>query len=398
MWEMPVIRQARMQSGNLWRIAFGVDVPAEANGFDDAMDEYVTNYLFKAAACDPDNPRIVRGFMPGYCWQGENAPAQAVPGARMGGDNPDNCYRFIGIGHGRRYRLTVKPVGTVPSDITFTLVGNWGTSVTIQTQEWAALDKQADGSAVITIDDQPGNGNPNHLTTAPNVKFLFVRDSLNDWATETPLALSIEVLERKGSGLTLEEKAARAAHRLVEEVPLYYWFIRIFSGRDKNHFNQPARVLGLGGLRTQASAMGNLELSPDQAMVVRINPAGARYCSLTLHDWWFRSLDAHKAQTNLTSLMSTTDPDGWISFVVSHKDPGVANWIDTTGLRHTLALIRWQGIPDTVPDSDLRLTQKIVPFTELADHLPDGMARISSGERAAQLASRQAAFARRTTA
>lgn len=390
MWEMPVVKQARQQAATMWRLAFGTDIPPEATGLDEAVDEYVTNYLFKATACDPDAPRIARGFMPAYSWQGRQ-----VPGARMGGDNPDNCYRFIGIGHGRRYRLTVTPVGTPPSDVTFTLVGNWGTSVTIQTVEWASLEKRADGSAVITIDDRPGGGN--HLTTTAQVKFLFVRDSLSDWASETPLDLKIELVDGKSPTLilTLEDRAAQAAHRLVEEVPLYYWFIRIFSGREKNHMVQPARVLGLGGLRTQASAMGRFDLAPHEAVVIRINPAGARYCSLTIHDWWFRSLDAHTRQTNLTGGMATTDPDGWISFVVAHKDPGVANWIDTTGLRHTLPLIRWQGIPDDVPDSALRLTQKIVPLAELADHLPAGMAKMTPAGRADQLAARQAAFARR---
>ncbi|MFD2501525.1 hypothetical protein ACFSTI_25325 [Rhizorhabdus histidinilytica] len=96
MWALPQTRAARDHAAQLWRVGHGTDIPdGLLDSFDSAMDGWVTNYLFKATAIDPAAPRIVRNFMPGYRWQGGD-----VPDARMGGDNPDNCYRLAGIAPG----------------------------------------------------------------------------------------------------------------------------------------------------------------------------------------------------------------------------------------------------------------------------------------------------------
>ena len=383
MARLPVITQARAQAAALWKIAFGEDVPAEAlSGFDSAMDEYVGNYLFKAAACDPAVPGFVRNFMAPYHWQGQD-----VPGARMGGDNPDNCYRLAGIAHGGRYVVRLAPIGRAPAHVSFTLVGNWGTSVTIQTLELGGLERDADGSAVITIDAQPAAGRANHLTTAPHVKFLFVRDSLGDWAEETPLALTIaRVDDAVVRPLSLEEKAERAAFRLLEEVPLYYWFTRLGSGRPANRLDQPVPVGNVGGLITQASSLGRFRLGPDEAAILRYHPAGADYTSIALYNWWFQSIEAHARQTSLTAAMSERNADGSVTCVVSAQDPGIANWIDTAGLTQTLPLVRWQGLPKIPIGAGPQLDLQIVPFAEIS----------GAGGRI-DIAARAAAYRRRIT-
>ena len=191
MWNLPQTQAARAHCAQLWRVGHGGDVPAQVEPyFDHAMDGWISNYLFKAAAMDSVRPRFVRNFMPGYSWNGQD-----VPDARMGGDNPDNCYRLCGIAHGGRYRVTGSVIDARPAHVSFTLVENWGTSMTAQTIELPGIDIAEDGSFTITIDDRPANGRPNHMTTNPRVKFLFVRDSMMDWARETPLQLEIERLD-----------------------------------------------------------------------------------------------------------------------------------------------------------------------------------------------------------
>ena len=124
MWALPQTRDARDAAARLWRVGHGTDIPEGLLGsFDAAMDGWISNYLFKAAAMDPIAPRLVRNFMPGYRWQGGD-----VPDARMGGDNPDNCYRLAGIAHGGRYCIIGRVVERQPVHASFTLVENWGTS------------------------------------------------------------------------------------------------------------------------------------------------------------------------------------------------------------------------------------------------------------------------------
>src|SRR3546814_9565163 len=79
--------------------------------------------------------------MPAYRWHGND-----VPGARTGGDNPDNCYRLAGIEHGTHYRVTGRIRDAKPANTSFTLTANYGTSQTIQTIEDHELDLADDRS------------------------------------------------------------------------------------------------------------------------------------------------------------------------------------------------------------------------------------------------------------
>jgi len=221
-------KDARTRTAFLWRLAYGEDARAEALPmFEEAMDEYAFNYVLKAVASDENYPRLVRDFMPPHSWFG-----RSLPGARMGGDNPDNCYRVGGVAHGARYEVSGKVIGRPAANVSFTLVANYGTSVTLQTLDFNDVERASDGSFTITIDATPAQGRRNHLCTAPGCKFLFVRDSMSDWNQETPLALCLRRVDAPSADpLTIEQMAARAAHRMIEEVPLYYWFTRLFSGK-----------------------------------------------------------------------------------------------------------------------------------------------------------------------
>ena len=384
LWATDRIRQARRIVGQNFATAHGVEVPDEAKAsFDAAIDEYVVNYLFKAAAYDPGHPRMVRLFMHGYNWNGHD-----VPSARMGGDNPDNIYRVAGIGHGRRYVLKGRPLGPVAPSISLTLVANWGTSMTVQTLMYDELDRAPDGSFEITIDDQPANGRKNHMTTVEDVRFLFVRDSLSDWAIQTPLDLQIACLDPGSTKLTEDQLAAEAAKRMIEEVPLYFWFSRMFSALAPNMLLVPDGKAAFGGLVRQTSSRGNLVLADDEAFVATYDPSGAEYSAVALHDWWFRSIDAHRILSSTTSDMAVRNEDGTVTVVVAPRDPGVANWIDTNGLHHVQFLVRWQGV-DRLPT----IRGSLVKVADLDPALP----RVTAEQRMTEIKARRAAADRRTT-
>lgn len=386
-------RLARRKVAFLWRHAYGEDARTEAlPGFEAAMDEYAFNYVLKATASDENNPRVVRDFMPPHEWFGRK-----LSGARMGGDNPDNCYRLAGVKHGARYEVHGRVIGRPAPSVSFTLVANYGTSVTIETLDFADVHREADGSFTLTIDAQPAEGRRNHLRTAPGCKFLFVRDSLEDWAHETPLALAIRRIDPPDADpLTDEQLAQRAAHRMVEDVPLYYWFTRLFSAKPVNTLTVELSSGSLGGLVTQAGAQGRLQLADDEAAVISVDPAGARYSGLVAHDWWFRSLPYWNHTTSLTSHASVPNRDGRFTYVASLRDPGLHNWIDTCGLHETLILYRWQALPATkVRQGPAVEPVRIVKLHQLPEVLPRETVWIDADERSRQLAARERSFARR---
>jgi hypothetical protein len=73
--------------------------------------------------------------------------------------------------------------------------------------------------------------------------------------------------------------------------------------------------------------------------------------------------------------------------VVSATDPGVANWMDTTGYRTGVVQCREIGSVE-VPE----LTTRVVPVTALAEHLPADTRWVTPDERAATLLARATGF------
>ena len=392
LWRDPAIREARDRAAFLWRTAYGVDLPDEAvPAFESAMDEYAFNYLIKSVVSDGNYPRILRNFMPPVRWLGHD-----LPGARTGGDNPDNCYRMVGIAPDGRYVLRATPVGEPPSSTTFTLMANYGTSKTIQTISAKSARRDDNGSFTILIDGDPPPSGVNHLRSTANVKLLFIRDSLGDWERQTPYSLQIERLNPPArEPLGDDEIIARAADVMADDVPLYYWFERLCAGKPTNQLADPGASGRLGGLVGQAGAQGRLQLDDNSAIIVTLDPAGADYVNFVLQDYLFRTIDYWRIQSSLTNAQLRIDQDGRYRIVVSRADPGVHNWADPGGLRNVLVVTRWQGLPQTPSGRMPKLSSRGVRLTQLRGELPRGTVWVNAQERQAQLAARQRGFARR---
>jgi hypothetical protein len=153
-----------------------------------------------------------------------------------------------------------------------------------------------------------------------------------------------------------------------------------------------------GGLASQFSSAGHFELDQDQAMIVTVPAAGmdvAPYQGIQLGSMWYISLDYINHQTSLTADQARTDPDGLLRFVVSERDPGVANWLECTGHRRGYVQIRWQRLTrDLGPGDGPRV--EVVKFADLPSALPyHKQAQVTPGDYAARIAARQAAIAAR---
>jgi hypothetical protein len=350
--------------------------------------------MFKAAASDAYNPGFVRNFLPTHRRGGHN-----VPGARMGGDNPDNCYRLAGIAHGERYVVRGQTNGLAPANVSFSLTGNYGTSVTVDLIEDHELVVDPDGSFVMTIDPDDANGRANHLRTAPHVKFLFVRDSMADWVLEQPYSLTIErVGGEVRAPISHEEIATRATFRAAEDVPLYYWVSRLGRGEPVNVPCAPRGSGSLGGLTTQAGSSGWLHLEDDEAAIIQFDTAGSAYASVVLYDWWMRSIDPWDRQSSLTNAMVQPAPDGMRTCIASARDTGHAGWLDTSGLRDMQIIVRWQGLPSETVRAGPMLAVRIVKLEIFDERSGADLPRVTPEQRQAALRDRAAAFERRFAA
>jgi hypothetical protein len=153
-----------------------------------------------------------------------------------------------------------------------------------------------------------------------------------------------------------------------------------------------------GGLATQFSSAGHYDLGDDQVMIVTVPAADrgvAPYQGIQLGSLWYVSLDYISHQTSLNADQARIDPDGRMRFVISERDPGLANWLERTGHARGYVQIRWQRLSrDLGPDDGPQV--EVVPFADLAARLPYyESARVTPAEFAARIAARQAAVAER---
>jgi hypothetical protein len=123
--------------------------------------------------------------------------------------------------------------------------------------------------------------------------------------------------------------------------------------------------------------------------------ADVPYQGIQLGSMWYISLDYIDHQTSLTADQARTDPDGMLRFVISERDPGVANWVERTGHDRGYIQLRWQHLSRELTADD-GPSAEVVPVAALPDKLPFySDARITPVEYADRIAARRAAVAER---
>lgn len=381
--DYPEIRKARNTVVLRWKAVLQNDPPQEAwNSFESSIDDYTFNYVLKAAASDANYPKVVHIYTPPHEWRG-----MKVPGSRWGGDNPDNVYRIIPIDGKARFRLDGRRIGNGPSFVSYTLTGNYETMKTLNNLESKDVQVRPDGTFSITLDPQPANGRVNHIQTKPGALFLFIRDSLGDWKQRAN-ALTIHRLDPPDAPpLTDQQIADRAADIMVEGVAPVYWVLKMVHGTP--NVTPPLHHAGtVGGLVTQRNSTGEARLNDDEALMVTVNPAGAAYFSLVGQNYWFITIDYGRLTGSLNSGQSIANRDGTYTYVVSVKDPGVHNWLDTGGLHNVLVQLRLQGLPDKLP-SEPAVQWKLVKLADLKQSLPKETVWVTAEQRSRQRQQRQ---------
>jgi hypothetical protein len=187
-----------------------------------------------------------------------------------------------------------------------------------------------------------------------------------------------------------EAKTWRAAAQWVDGT-LRFWNEWVTQIRDAH---QPGRLVAARRYEGGADDIlyGNdwFRLGDDEALVVSCDVPDARYWSFQLCDSWFRSLDYANHQTSLNAAQLQRDADGRVRIVVSSRDPGVANWLDTTGLREGVFQYRFIWAT-TTPQP----TARCVALAHLAEVLPADTRRVTAEQRRRTVAIRQSHVARR---
>ena len=319
------------------------------------------------------------------------APANMDNVLKWGMDCPDAAYTGAGIRGDATYvvrgrRNTVRYLG-------FQVMGGMENTGNVVADD---LELDADGrfELVLSATEHPGNWMP--LT--PGSSSLVVRQFFYDWTGETPAELSIECTDRPPDpeGVVPDPLLASGIGSQLEalgefmEASLAFWLDVEEAGRNQgvNCFRPPAALTGMGAAAENVSTWGSWSLR-------RRGPGHRGHTSpggvlerlpgeLLVGDHRLRqpAVEPQRPSARL-------DPDGVFRAVVSRTDPGVANWLDTTGNHHGAMIFRWLRA-DGAPVPAVRT----VPIAELKSACP-GDAPDRPEDRRRVIGARRAAVQRR---
>jgi hypothetical protein len=331
--------------------------------------------------------------------------ASTGPYTKLGLDNPDTLYFHAYIRDDAEYVVTGRR-GTT-ADLSFQVM-NGDYSPARSPDSLTAFDDREieiaeDGTFEVRFGPARPDAGPGYFTLGPGSAMLIVREVFSDWGAEQRGELRIHRADTLGSApppVTPELMAKRyavAGRMLVSRLRTFLAF------PEWHYLNLPVNTMTEprptpGGLATQYSSVGHYDLDDDQVMVITV-PAASRadapYQGFQLGSMWYISLDYINHQTSLTADQARIDPDGMIRYVVSERDPGLANWIERTGHRRGYLQIRWQRLArELKPDDGPQV--EVVPFDELPRRLPHyERQRVSPQEWADRIAARQTAVAKR---
>jgi hypothetical protein len=146
-------------------------------------------------------------------------------------------------------------------------------------------------------------------------------------------------------------------------------------------------------MKGQAYGMGSWRCGPDEAVVLELDPPTCRMWGVSLCDRWWQSIDFDRRQSSLNDSQADLDADGRFVAVISHDEPGVANWLDPGG--HTAGTLALRYLFPDPPDDLPPLQQRQVARADLDAVLDPGVVRVAPDERSRRLADRQRAVGRR---
>ena len=243
-------------------------------------------------------------------------------------------------------------------------------------------------------------------------RWIVLRELFHDWEREAPLDLELVRVGSEGAHpAPLDPETAAAQLRRVGALvrnQVHYWnefyavTLETYADQNgdgkrfmpRNDLNPPNPGVAFGGQATNLYAGGVFELAPDEALLVEVTvPVEPAYSGFHVSNLWGESLDFANHQSSLNGYQAETDADGVQRYIVAHADPGVANWIDTTGLPEGFLSLRWSYSekPDALP------TARVVklPFGEVRASLPASTRSVSAEERRERIRIRQAHVQRR---
>lgn len=323
------------------------------------------------------------------------------PYAKMGLDNPDTLYYHANVVPDAEYRITGTRGDT--ADLSFQVLKGDYTSTNVPGGDDAFDDRrlkiEADGSFELRFGPPKSDPGPNYFVLGEGSSMLAVREVYNNWEQRKG-SIQIERVDTVGTApeepdlAQITRRYQIAGKMLLSRINTWFNFPKWFYlDLPVNTLTEPR--LTPGGLSTQFSSVGHYQLADNEAMLITVPKSDAPYQGFQLGSLWYISLDYVNHQTSLNAAQAQVDPDGMIRLVVSAQNPGIANWIETTGRQRGIAQFRWQRVDRILTASD-GPSVAIIDIADVPAHLPYHESNVvTDDEWKARIAERQRGFGQR---
>ncbi|HEV8296628.1 MAG TPA: DUF1214 domain-containing protein, partial [Acidimicrobiales bacterium] len=311
---------------------------------------------------------------------------------KWGGPNVDNTYLRARVRGDRAYRI-VGNRGIAHGFLISTHEGD------MQLEQYGVYDEiwhdqlatDPDGSFELIVGaGRPAGHQGNWLPLHPDSDNITVRIYYQDWSRERPPELRIERIGGEGLAPAPPTPASFAASLEDAldwiEKSTHYW--NRYVNRSREEIGENA--LGLprsapGGANDIAYGGGFFDLADDEAFIIEGEPPDAWFWNYMLYNLgWMESLDFANRVTSLNGQQIHIDDDGRYRIVIAHEDPGVPNWLDSTGLSQGMIAFRYVRTA-TMPAP----THRIVKFDRIRDTLPASTPEVTAATRREQITVRQ---------
>ena len=388
---LKLLADPRMQAAIEHRRTYWLDKakprPGMRQAFDSKYDEVVFGAIIWSLNTDPERPAIITiSRIP------HMLGSVAVPGSRWGIDNPDSVYRVIPISGDEHYVIRGRVAEQRLTENYFTL---WNANMgTVDVLDGKTLALDDEGRFEISVDCQPKGDRPNHVRSSPAAVEFYIRDVVTDWAAERPNELSIERLggAPRKSERSFDQKVDDAIAMLVRNVDNTMRWNAQALDKTPNAFDFTIDRDSDGALRNQIYIMGHFDLAPDEALVIDVGLGGAEYFLAPITNIWGTTNDIVDRTSSLNLTQSVRNADGTVTFVVSERDPGVFNWLDTCDMPEGLLTLRWAEFMTGRPGDDCGARSRVVKHADLKAALPAETRWVTPGERGAQREARAKSY------
>ncbi|MBV1686774.1 DUF1214 domain-containing protein [Novosphingobium sp. G106] len=331
---------------------------------------------------------------------GDGDSPQFVPSLgqllNIGQPNADTIYRSAKLSPGASYRLRGKRGTINHTVVSQVLPRNAPNAKDRPHLPLSSLKVDADGRFDVLITAQRPDGyDGDWWPLDPAATGLASRMVSSDWSKEEPSTLAIERVDKPvGRPRATADDLEKRLRGLVPQTE----FLALMFPDHVEQLRQEGYVnslkvfdVGFGALAGQFYYEGAFDLADDEALIIESPvPARCQYRSLILTNDVFETIDWYNNHSSLNDAQALPDPDGKLRIVVSARDPGVRNWLDTAGHRRGVVQGRWTEC-DSQPMPEVRK----VKLADVAASLPADVARVTTEQRQELIRERRRAYLER---